>query len=89
MASSSLPRAHEVLPVHDDPALFRLEAGGGLLRVDLAGQCQEASGIMPADLIRRLLALAGEVHAEKTATRFESEEGRIIVDRKHLMSPRK
>jgi len=49
----------------------------------------EASGIMPADLIRRLLALAGEVHAEKTATRFESEEGRIIVDRKHLMSPRK
>ena len=49
----------------------------------------EASGIMPADVIRRLLTLAGEAHAEKTATRFESEEGRTMVDKKHLMSPRK
>jgi len=49
----------------------------------------EASGIMPAEVVRRLLALAGEAHAEKLATRFESEEGRSVVDKKHLMSPRK
>ncbi len=49
----------------------------------------EASGIPPADLVRRLLELAVEAHAEKTATRFESEEGRAMVDKKHLMSPRK
>jgi len=49
----------------------------------------EASGIMPVDVIRRLLTLAGEAHAEKIATRFESEEGRTMVDKKHLMSPRK
>lgn len=49
----------------------------------------EASGIPPADLVRRLLELAVEAHAEKAATRFESEEGRAMVDKKHLMSPRK
>ncbi|MBI2002414.1 MAG: hypothetical protein HYS69_14740, partial [candidate division NC10 bacterium] len=43
----------------------------------------------PVELIRRLLALAVEAHAEKAATRFESEEGRAVVDKKHLMSPRK
>jgi hypothetical protein len=40
-------------------------------------------------VVRRLLTLAGEAHAEKLATRFESEEGRSVVDKKHLMSPRK
>lgn len=49
----------------------------------------EASGLLPADLVRRLLELAVEAHAEKAATRFESEEGRAMVDKKHLMSPRK
>jgi D-alanine-D-alanine ligase len=49
----------------------------------------EASGLPPAQLVRRLLELAVEAHAEKNATRFESEEGRAMVDKKHLMSPRK
>jgi len=49
----------------------------------------EESGIKPAELVRRLLELAVEAHAEKAATRFESEEGRAMVDKKHLMSPRK
>lgn len=49
----------------------------------------EASGVKPVDLVRRLLRLAEEAHAEKAATRFESEEGRAVVDKKHLMSPRK
>lgn len=49
----------------------------------------EASGLTPVHLVRRLLELAVEAHAEKTATRFESEEGRAMVDKKHLMSPRK
>lgn len=49
----------------------------------------EASGLPPAQLVRRLLELAVEAHAEKTATRYESEEGRVMVDKKHLMSPRK
>ncbi|MBI2562047.1 MAG: hypothetical protein HYW08_06605, partial [candidate division NC10 bacterium] len=49
----------------------------------------EQSGLTPVELIRRLLALAVETHAEKAATRFESEEGRAVVDKKHLMSPRK
>jgi len=49
----------------------------------------EASGIKPVELIRRLLTLAVEAHAEKGATRFESQEGTTLVDRKHLMSPRK
>ena len=49
----------------------------------------EASGLAPADLVRRLLTLAVEAHAEKAATRYESEEGRAMVDKKHLMSPRK
>ena len=49
----------------------------------------EASGITPAQLIHRLLDFAAEAHAEKTATRFESEEGRVMVEKKHLMSPRK
>jgi D-alanine-D-alanine ligase len=49
----------------------------------------EASGIKPVELIRRLLTLAVEAHAEKSATRFESQEGTALVDKKHLMSPRK
>ena len=49
----------------------------------------EASGVTGVQLTRRLLELAVEAHAEKTATRFESEEGRAMVDKKHLMSPRK
>jgi D-alanine-D-alanine ligase len=49
----------------------------------------ELSGVKPVELIRRLLELAVEAHAEKTATRFESEEGRAMVEKKHLMSPRK
>jgi D-alanine-D-alanine ligase len=49
----------------------------------------EASGVAPAALVRRLLALAVEAHAEKTRTRFESREGTGLVDRKHLMSPGK
>lgn len=49
----------------------------------------EASGLKPVELIRRLLDLALEAHAEKEATRFESQEGRSLVDKKHLMSPRK
>jgi D-alanine-D-alanine ligase len=48
----------------------------------------EASGVTAVQLVRRLLELAVEAHAEKTATRFESEEGRAMVDKKHLMSPR-
>jgi D-alanine-D-alanine ligase len=49
----------------------------------------EASGVAPAALVSRLLALAVEAHAEKAATRFESQEGSALVDKKHLMSPRK
>jgi len=49
----------------------------------------ELSGVKPDELIRRLLELAVEAQAEKAATRFESEEGRTVVDKKHLMSPRK
>ncbi len=49
----------------------------------------EASGIKPVELIRRLLTLAVEAHGEKAATRFESQEGTALVDKKHLMSPRK
>ena len=49
----------------------------------------EASGLSPAELLRELLALAREAHAEKRATRFESPEGKGLVDRKHLMSPGK
>ena len=49
----------------------------------------ESSGLKPADLVRRLLELAAEAHAEKVATRFTSEEGQAMVDKKHLMSPRK
>jgi D-alanine-D-alanine ligase len=49
----------------------------------------EASGVRPVELMRRLLSLAVEAHAEKTATRFESQEGTTLVDKKHLMSPRK
>jgi hypothetical protein len=43
----------------------------------------------PVQLVGRLLTLAVEAHAEKSATRYESEEGRAMVDKKHLMSPRK
>jgi hypothetical protein len=39
--------------------------------------------------VSRLLTLAVEAHVEKGATRFESEEGSALVDKKHLMSPRK
>ncbi|MFB3818281.1 MAG: D-alanine--D-alanine ligase family protein [Candidatus Methylomirabilales bacterium] len=49
----------------------------------------EASGLPPATLVRRLLDLALEAHKEKTATRFESEEGAGLVDKKHLMAPGK
>jgi D-alanine-D-alanine ligase len=49
----------------------------------------EMSGLKPVELIRRLLTLAVEAHAEKVATRFESQEGAALVDKKHLMSPRK
>ncbi|MGE5850592.1 MAG: D-alanine--D-alanine ligase, partial [Candidatus Methylomirabilota bacterium] len=49
----------------------------------------EASGVKPVELIRRLLTLAVEAHAEKGGTRFESQEGTTLVDKKHLMSPRK
>jgi D-alanine-D-alanine ligase len=49
----------------------------------------EASGMTPVQLVGRLLTLALEAHAEKAATRYESEEGRAMVDKKHLMSPRK
>lgn len=49
----------------------------------------EASGIPPSGLIRRLLELAVAAHEEKAATRFESQEGKDLVDKKHLMSPGK
>jgi D-alanine-D-alanine ligase len=49
----------------------------------------EASGVKPVELIRRLLTLAVEAHGEKGASRFESQEGTALVDKKHLMSPRK
>jgi D-alanine-D-alanine ligase len=49
----------------------------------------EASGMTPVQLVGRLLTLALEAHAEKAATRYESEEGRAMVDKRHLMSPRK
>lgn len=49
----------------------------------------EASGVRPEELVRRLLALAVEAHGEKRATRYESQEGRGLVDKKHLMSPGK
>jgi D-alanine-D-alanine ligase len=49
----------------------------------------EASGIPPAALVGRLLALAVEAHDEKARTRFESREGAGLVDRKHLMTPGK
>jgi D-alanine-D-alanine ligase len=49
----------------------------------------EASGLAPAALVRRLLALALEAHDEKGKTRFTSAEGAGLVDRKHLMAPGK
>jgi D-alanine-D-alanine ligase len=49
----------------------------------------EESGLAPATVVERLLALAEEAHAEKSRTRFESREGAGLVDRKHLMSPGK
>lgn len=49
----------------------------------------EASGIRPAELVRRLLVLAVEAHEEKGKTRFTSAEGAGLVDRKHLMAPGK
>jgi D-alanine-D-alanine ligase len=49
----------------------------------------EASGVPPIELIRRLLTLAEEAAAEKRVTRFESQEGKGLVDKKHLMSPGK
>jgi D-alanine-D-alanine ligase len=49
----------------------------------------EVSGLKPPDLIERLLDLAFEARGEKQATRYESEEGGMLVDRKHLMIPGK
>jgi len=49
----------------------------------------EASGVPPATVVRRLLDLALEAHRERAATRFESEEGAGLVDKKHLMAPGK
>ncbi|MBI4536352.1 MAG: D-alanine--D-alanine ligase [candidate division NC10 bacterium] len=49
----------------------------------------EKSGVPPTELVRRLITLALEAHAEKRATRFESQEGRGLVDKKHLMTPGK
>lgn len=49
----------------------------------------EASGLQPVELIRQLLTLAVEAHTEKGATRYASQEGASLVDRKHLMSPGK
>lgn len=49
----------------------------------------EASGVSSTMLIRRLLELAVEAHEEKVATRFESQEGKDLVDKKHLMAPGK
>jgi len=39
--------------------------------------------------VRRLLDLAVEAHEEKVATHFESQEGKDLVDKKHLMAPGK
>ncbi len=49
----------------------------------------EASGVKPPELIGRLIDLAFEAHRDKQATRFASEEGEMLVDRKHLMIPGK
>jgi D-alanine-D-alanine ligase len=49
----------------------------------------EASGLQPVELIRQLLTLAVEAHGEKGATRYASQEGASLVDRKHLMTPGK
>jgi len=49
----------------------------------------EASGVPPTTLVRRLLDLAVEAHEEKVATHFESQEGKDLVDKKHLMAPGK
>jgi len=49
----------------------------------------EESGLPPVELVRRLLQLAEEEAAERRVTRFESQEGKGLVDRKHLMSPGK
>jgi len=49
----------------------------------------EASGVAPTALMQRLVELALEAHKEKAATRFESEEGTGLVDKKHLMAPGK
>jgi D-alanine-D-alanine ligase len=49
----------------------------------------QASGLAPGELIRQLLTLAVEAHQEKRATRYESQEGASLVDRKHLMTPGK
>ncbi len=49
----------------------------------------EVSGLPPVELIRQLLQLALEAHQEKVATRYESQEGANLVDRKHLMTPGK
>ncbi|HTU01990.1 MAG TPA: D-alanine--D-alanine ligase family protein [Candidatus Sulfotelmatobacter sp.] len=49
----------------------------------------EATGVPPATVVRRLLDLALEAHRERAATRFESEEGAGLVDKKHLMAPGK
>jgi D-alanine-D-alanine ligase len=49
----------------------------------------EASGVKPAELVERLIDLALEAHGEKALTRFQSHEGKSLVDRRHLMTPGK
>ncbi len=49
----------------------------------------EASGVKPTELVGRLVELALEAHQEKSLTRFESKEGRALVDRRHLVTPGK
>jgi D-alanine-D-alanine ligase len=49
----------------------------------------EASGIKPTELVVRLVDLALEAHREKSLTRFQSKEGRALVDRRHLVTPGK
>ncbi len=73
----------------DRPAMRPVVNEVNTLPGSLCLRLWEGSGIKPAELVRRLLELAVEAHAEKAATRFESEEGRAMVDKKHLMSPRK
>jgi len=49
----------------------------------------EASGVKPTELVGRLVKLAFEAHQEKSLTQFESKEGKVLVDRRHLVTPGK